>query len=433
MRICVAGTGYVGLVTGTCFADSGNAVTCIDSDASKIDMLQRGDVPIYEPGLKEMIERSVSEGRLAFGTDLGEAIRKSLVVFICVGTPSGSNGKADLSAVFDVAKEIADNLATYKLVVVKSTVPVGTTQKVAEVIRDRTDIDFDIANNPEFLKEGCAIADFTKPDRVVVGVEETRAGEILRDLYAPFLRTEKPFLVMRIPSSEMTKYAANCVLATKISMINEIANICERVGAQVDEVRRGIGHDSRIGFQFLFPGLGYGGSCFPKDVAAMISTARGVDYEPSLFAAADAVNAAQRRQFFEKIKLHFGGELSGKRIALWGIALKPGTDDIREAPAVDLIEWLLVEGATVSAHDRVAADRARDRFGDRIEISEKPEDSLQGANALVVATDWNEFRHPDFDDIFALMADKVVFDGRNLYDAEKLRGMGVTYYGVGRP
>ena len=433
MRICVVGAGYVGLVTGTCFADSGNAVTCVDKDASKIDMLQRGEVPIYEPGLKEMIERNVSEGRLAFATKLDAAIRNSLVVFICVGTPSGPDGKADLTAIFDVARDIADNMPTYKLVVVKSTVPVGTTQEVAEVIRGRTDVDFDIANNPEFLKEGCAIADFTKPDRVIVGVEETRAGEILRDLYSPFLRTEKPFLVMGIPSSEMTKYAANCVLATKISMINEIANICERVGAHVDEVRRGIGHDSRIGFQFLFPGLGYGGSCFPKDVAAMISMARDVNYEPALLAATHAVNTAQRRQFFEKIRSHFDGGLTGKRIALWGISFKPGTDDIREAPAIDLIEWLLAEGAVVSAHDRVAADRARERFGDRIEIAEKPEDAVRGANALVVATDWNEFRHPDFNDILALMAEKIIFDGRNLYDERKLRDMGATYYGVGRP
>ena len=433
MRICVVGTGYVGLVTGTCFADSGNTVICVDKDAAKIEMLKRGEVPIYEPGLKEMIQTNVHEGRLSFDTDLGKAIEASLVTFICVGTPSDPEGKADLSAIFAVAEEVARRLTAYKLIVVKSTVPIGTTQKVAELIRSRTDVDFDIANNPEFLKEGCAITDFTKPDRVVVGVEHERAGEILRDLYAPFLRTEKPFLVMNVPSSEMTKYAANCVLATKISMINEIANICEGVGADVNDVRRGIGHDSRIGFQFLFPGLGYGGSCFPKDVTAMVAAAEDVGYEARLFTATHEVNAAQRRRFFEKIVAHFDGTLRGKRIAMWGIAFKPGTDDIREAPAVSLIEWLLEAGAEVVAHDRVAAPNAKAQFGDRITIAETPDEAVEGAHALVVATDWNEFRHPDFSEILARMAGKVVFDGRNLYDAKKLRALGATYYGVGRP
>jgi len=433
VRICVVGTGYVGLVTGACLADSGNTVVCVDRDKRKIEMLRGGEVPIYEPGLKEMIEVNAAEGRLTFEEELGSAIAASLTVFICVGTPAGGDGKADLSQIMGVGEEIAGNMSTYKLVVMKSTVPVGTTAKVAELIRGRTEVDFDIASNPEFLKEGNALADFTKPDRVIVGVEHGRAGEILRDLYAPFLRTEKPFLVMDVASAEMTKYAANCVLATKISLINEIANICERVGANIDEVRRGIGHDTRIGFQLLFPGLGYGGSCFPKDVCAMIERARESGYDARLLKATHEVNAGQRRNFFAKIKDHFAGSLEGRLIAMWGISFKPGTDDIREAPAVDLAKWMLADGARIRLHDRVAAERAREAFGDRIEIAERPEEAVQGAEALVVSTDWNEYRHPDFEEIFRLMSGKAVFDGRNLYDAKRLRAMGAAYYGVGRP
>ena len=427
------GTGYVGLVTGACLADSGNTVVCVDKDAGKIEMLRRGEVPIYEPGLKEMIAVNASEGRLTFEQELGPAISRSLAVFICVGTPAGADGKADLSQIMSVGEEIAANMSTYKLVVMKSTVPVGTTARVAELIRERTEVDFDIASNPEFLKEGNALADFTKPDRVIVGVEHDRAGELMRDLYAPFLRTEKPFLVMDVASAEMTKYAANCVLATKISLINEIANICERVGANIDAVRRGIGHDTRIGFQFLFPRLGYGGSCFPKDVCAMIERAREAGYDAKLLKATHEVNAGQREGFFAKIKEHFGGALEGRLIAMWGISFKPGTDDIREAPAVDLAKWMLAEGARIRLHDRVAAERAREAFGEAIEIAERPEDAVRGAEALVVSTDWNEYRHPDFREILELMAEKAIFDGRNLYDAKQLRGMGVAYYGVGRP
>ena len=421
------------MVTGTCFADSGNSVICVDSDEGKTIALRRGEVPIYEPGLKELIERNAAEGRLSFTTALGEAIAGSLAVFICVGTPGDGEGRADLSQIFRVGEEIATKLERYKLVVMKSTVPVGTTRKLAEFIRSRTKVEFDIASNPEFLKEGNAIADFTKPDRVIVGVEHERAAEILRDLYAPYLRTEKPFLVMDIASAEMTKYAANCVLATKISLINEIANICERVGANIDDVRRGIGHDSRIGFQFLFPGLGYGGSCFPKDVHATVEFARAAGYDAQLLRATHEVNLRQRRDFFEKIRRHFGEKLSGRRIAVWGISFKPGTDDIREAPAVDLVTWMLAEGARIVLHDRVGAARARERFAEAVEIAERPEDAVRGAEALVVCTDWNEFRHPDFEAILKLMAKRVIFDGRNLYDARKLREMGVVYYGVGRP
>ncbi|MFH0962548.1 MAG: UDP-glucose/GDP-mannose dehydrogenase family protein [Planctomycetota bacterium] len=426
MRICVVGAGYVGLVTGTCFADSGNNVVCVDSDERKIGALRGGEVPIYEPGLKELIERNSAEGRLAFTTGLGKAIAESLAVFLCVGTPSDEEGKADLGQVFRVGEEIAAKLERYKLVVMKSTVPVGTTQKLAAFIRSRTKVDFDIASNPEFLKEGNAVADFTKPDRVIVGVEHERAGEILRDLYAPYLRTEKPFLVMDVASAEMTKYAANCVLATKISLINEIANICERVGANIDDVRRGIGHDSRIGFQFLFPGLGYGGSCFPKDVHATVQFARAAGYDAQLLRATHEVNLRQRRDFFEKIRGHFGGKLAGRRIAVWGISFKPGTDDIREAPAVDLVTWMLAEGARIALHDRVAAARARERFGEAVEIAERPEDAVRGAEALVVCTDWNEFRHPDFEAILKVMAKRAIFDGRNLYDAKKRRAMGAV-------
>jgi len=446
MRICMVGTGYVGLVTGTCFANSGNDVTCLDIDQQKINKLNQGISPIYEPGLDELIQRNVKSGRLHFTTDKETAYRRAELIFICVGTPSDESGHADLKYVLAAAGDIGDAIENApgdtggdpddrraKIIIVKSTVPVGTNDKVRAAISERTNKPFRMASNPEFLKEGAAINDFQKPDRVVIGVDDKGAGDRLRDLYDPFVRQGNPIFIMDIHSAEMVKYAANAMLATKISFINEIANLCEAYGADVDEVRRGMCSDRRIGNQFLYPGLGYGGSCFPKDVLACISMGTDKGTPTELLSSVHDVNQAQRRAFIAKLDTHFGqGGLKGKRIGVWGIAFKPGTDDIREAPAITIIQYLLEQGATVAAHDPVAHETAHGVFGDKITYCENDLDVLDKADALIICTDWAEFRHPDFERMAERMNAPVIFDGRNLYRLETMREYGFTYYSVGR-
>ena len=431
MKIAVIGTGYVGLVTGTCFAESGNRVTCVDKIVTKIDMLNRGEVPIYEPGLAELVHRNVRDGRLLFTTDLAAGIADAEVVFLAVGTPQGNDGGADLRGIWAVGEEVARALTSYKIIVTKSTVPVGTSAELARRMAEVTDIPFDVASNPEFLKEGTAIEDFTKPDRVVVGAHFSEVAEKIHELYAPFLRTERPYLFMTPESAEMTKYVANCFLATKISFINEMANLCESYGADINDVRKGIGHDQRIGFSFLFPGVGYGGSCFPKDIRAVIHMAKAVGHPATMMEGVDHVNELQKDVLASKLKSHFG-DLSGRSIAIWGLAFKPRTDDIREAPALVLIDALLASGCLVSAHDPEALDNVREIYGDRITYCRHKYDCLKGADALVIATEWNEFRNPDFDEMRGLLKTPVIFDGRNLYDPERMAEYGFTYYGIGR-
>jgi len=433
MKIAVVGVGYVGLVTGVCLAESGNDVICVDIDEEKINKLSRGEIPFYEPGLEELLNRNVKEERLRFTTSLEEGVQGSLLIFICVGTPPKEDGSADLSAVFTVAEGIGKAMNGYKIIITKSTVPVGTTRRVQEIISSLTEHEFDVVANPEFLKEGNAVNDFMKPDRVVIGVEDVRVAEIMKELYAPFVRTENPIIIMDIESAEMTKYAANALLATKISFMNEIANLCELVGADVEMVRKGVGADRRIGYQFLFPGVGYGGSCFPKDVKALIKLAESYGHELKIAKAVDEVNFAQRERFFQKIFDHFVGNLEGKKIAVWGLAFKPGTDDMREAPSITIINKLLEHGAEVHAHDPKAMDTARSIFSNRISYYDNYYDPLNGADALVLITEWPEFRNPDFEKIKELMKNPVVFDGRNIYDPAKLRKLGFTYYGIGRP
>jgi UDPglucose 6-dehydrogenase len=435
VKIAVVGTGYVGLVTGTCLAESGNDVVCIDKLASKIEGLKKGIIPIYEPGLAELVHRNSRDERLKFATSLADGIADAELVFIAVGTPQGDDGGADLSGVFAVAEELARNLDRGyrpKIIITKSTVPVGTNAEIARRMKAITDVPFDVASNPEFLKEGAAIEDFAKPDRVVVGVRRAEVAEKLRELYAPFLRTDRPFLVMSPESSEMTKYVANCMLATKISFINEMANLCESYGADINDVRRGIGHDQRIGFHFLHPGVGYGGSCFPKDVRAAIHMARSKGMSSRLMDAVDEVNEAQKSVLGTKISHHFGGDLAGKTIAVWGIAFKPRTDDIREAPALVLFDTLLAAGAHVRAHDPEAIANARELYGDRVTFCDRPYGCLEGADALAIATEWNEFRAPDFEVLKRLMTQPVIFDGRNLYEPARMKELGIHYYGIGR-
>ncbi len=431
MHITILGTGYVGLVTGTCLADSGNEVTCVDIDPGKIERLNRGEVPIYEPGLEEMIRRNVKAERLAFTTSPAAAVARAKLVFIAVGTPQSDDGAADLRYVFSAAESIAPHLRGEAVVVVKSTVPVGTNRAVAQRLRELTGRDVDVASNPEFLKEGCAVEDFTRPDRVVVGVTRPEVADVLHELYKPFLRTEHPFLVMGLESAEMTKYVANCLLATKISFINEMANLCERVGADINDVRRGIGHDQRIGFAFLFPGVGYGGSCFPKDVRATMRVAEQHGVEPRILQAVDDVNNRQKHVLFEKLTRRFGTDLTGRKIAVWGLAFKPRTDDIREAPALVLIDELLGAGAEVHVHDPEAMDNVRRQLGDRIAYHAHHYDALAGADALVDCTDWNEYRNPDFDYMRHKMRSPVICDGRNLWQPDKMSARGFEYSGIG--
>lgn len=432
MRIAVVGTGYVGLVTGTCFAESGNHVTCIDVDAAKIARLNEGEIPIYEPGLAELVEHNSEAKRLHFTTDLPGAVRKAKLVFLAVGTPSAADGSADLRVLWRVVDEIAPHLAADAIVVTKSTVPVGTNSEIYRRLKERTGRDCDVASNPEFLKEGAAIDDFMKPDRVVVGVRRPEPGEVLRELYAPFLRTEKPFLVMSPESAEMTKYVANALLATKISFINEMANLCERMEADINDVRRGIGHDSRIGFAFLFPGVGYGGSCFPKDVRALTTLARQAGVEPRILEAVDAVNTHQKTTMPDKIERHFGGNLAGRTVAIWGLSFKPRTDDIREAPALVLIDRLLAGGAKVQVHDPEAMENVRALYGDKLSYAEQPYGALEGAEVLAIMTEWKEFLQPDFEQMRSLMKSSVIFDGRNLYSRGQMKSAGFEYHSVGR-
>jgi UDPglucose 6-dehydrogenase len=433
VKLCVVGTGYVGLVAGTCFAESGNDVVCVDIDAEKVARLQQGIIPIYEPGLEELIKRNVAEGRLTFSTDLKSAVRHSLVCFIAVGTPPGQDGGADLAAVMHVAAEIARAMDGYRVIIDKSTVPVGTAARVRETVAAHTSHPFDVVSNPEFLKEGAAVDDFMKPDRVVIGSDSPKASDLMKELYSPFVRTERPIVIMSPASAEMTKYAANAMLAARISLMNEFANLCENVGADVDDVRRGVGFDRRIGHHFLFPGVGYGGSCFPKDVKAVIRSANehGLDFR--MLHAAEEVNERQKRTLVDKVKAHFGAHLRGKRFAVWGLAFKPRTDDMREAPAITIIEELLAAGAEVHAHDPEALTEARRLFADRVHYYRVNYDALEGADALLVVTEWNEFRRPDFDRMRRLMKQPLVFDGRNIYDPNEMRQRGFTYYSVGRP
>ena len=432
MRIAVVGTGYVGLVTGTCFANSGNTVTCLDINADKIARLNRGEIPIYEPGLEELVVRSAKAGRLLFTTDTATAIRAAQVVFLAVGTPPSADGSADLSSLWKVVDSIAPHLDPEAVVVTKSTVPVGTCAGIEERLKERTGRECQVASNPEFLKEGAAIDDFQKPDRVVVGVRSAAVGEILRSLYKPFLRTEHPFLVMSPESSEMTKYVANSLLATKISFINEVANLCERMEADIDDVRRGIGHDTRIGFSFLFPGVGYGGSCFPKDVQALAAMARDKGVAHRILTAVHETNLAQKQVLGEKIVAHFGGQLAGRRIAVWGLAFKPRTDDVRDAPALDLLDQLLAGGAQVTVYDPEAMAHVKAIHGDRLTYAAGAMEALDGAECLAIVTEWGDFRHPDFAEMVRRMRSPTIFDGRNLYAPEEMRSRGFVYHSIGR-
>jgi UDPglucose 6-dehydrogenase len=432
MRIAVIGTGYVGLVAGTCFAESGNTVTCVDIDEKKIRRLKDGDVPIYEPGLEELLRRNLADGRLKFTTSYAEAIPGAEVAFIAVGTPSGEDGSADLKYVLEAARAIARHMNGYLVVVDKSTVPVGTAKKVEQAMREETRHPFDVVSNPEFLKEGAAIDDFLKPDRVVIGSESPRAREVMEVLYAPFVRTGNPIIHMDRVSAELTKYAANAMLATRISFMNEIANICSLVGASVDQVRKGIGTDARIGSRFLFAGLGYGGSCFPKDVKAVVHTSSELGYDFRILQAVEQVNERQKRLLFERIHQHFGGKLAGKRFAIWGLSFKPNTDDMREAPALVVVQALLEAGARVRVYDPEAMQECRTHhFKDRIEYAANPMDAIQGAHGLVLITEWNEFRNPNFDEVKLALAEPVIFDGRNIYPRRVLERLGFTYYGIG--
>jgi len=436
MRIAVVGTGYVGLVTGTCFAEVGIDVTCIDIDLKKIENLKKGILPIYEPGLEEMVARNTQKERLSFSNELAPSIQGCDVAFIAVGTPPGEDGSADLKYVLAVARSIGQNMNDYIVVVTKSTVPVGTANKVRAAIEEEleargVDIPFDVASNPEFLKEGAAIEDFLKPDRIVVGVASERGQEVMKKLYKPFLMNGHPLIFMDIPSAEMTKYAANAMLATKISFMNDIANLCEIMGADVNMVRKGIGSDVRIGNKFIYPGIGYGGSCFPKDVKALIKTASENGYEMKVLKSVEDVNENQKSVLYNKIYSHFSGDLAGKTFAIWGLSFKPKTDDMREAPSLVIIQKLLEQGAKVRAYDPVAMKEAEHTLGDSIEYGKDEYETLIDADALLLVTEWPEFRSPNFNVVSKLMKDKVVFDGRNIYDAADMNERGFTYYGIG--
>jgi UDPglucose 6-dehydrogenase len=432
MNVAIVGTGYVGLVAGACFAESGNDVVCVDKDTAKVAALKSGAIPIYEPGLTELVERNVRDERLAFTTDLESAVRKSFVIFIAVGTPPSSNGAADLSAVFAVASAIGKAMDRYKIIVTKSTVPVGTTERVRELIRQETNQVFDVVSNPEFLKQGAAVEDFMKPDRVVIGADEVRAAEVLRELYAPFVRTGSPVLNVGVRTAEMLKYAANSFLAARISFMNEIANLCEAVGADVDMIRKGLALDSRIGPAFLFPGVGYGGSCFPKDTRALIQTGREHSSPMRILEAVETVNLEQASRFVDKVLRHFGPDLRGKRLAVWGLAFKPRTNDMRDAPAIIIIQRLLEAGATISAYDPEATEEARRIFGNRIELCANNYVALEGSDALLLVTEWQAFRNPNYERMLKSMRQPTIFDGRNIFDPGHLKEAGFTYFGIGR-
>jgi UDPglucose 6-dehydrogenase len=433
MKIAVVGSGYVGLVLGACLAENGNNVVCVDKDEAKVDTLNRGGIPIYEPGLEEMVRRNVHEERLTFTTDLARSVQASEIVFIAVGTPQGEDGAADLQHVLGVARDVGRAINKYTVIVDKSTVPVGTAGKVRATIAAETTQTFSVVSNPEFLKQGAAIEDFMKPDRVVIGVEDKddRAAGLMRELYGPFTRTGAPILTMSTASAELCKYAANSILASRISFMNEIANVCELVGADVDHVRKAIGSDRRIGMSFLFPGVGYGGSCFPKDVKALLRSSEDKGYDFRILRAVEAVNESQKERLVEKMSAHFPN-LAGRTIALWGLAFKPRTDDMREAPAIPIVHRLLERGAVVKAYDPAAGPVAKRIFNGRIALCEKSYDALVDADALAIVTEWNEFREPDFHKMLSLMKSPVVFDGRNIYSPEQMRALGFTYFSIGR-
>lgn len=436
MKVAIVGTGYVGLVTGTCFAEVGMDVTCIDIDQNKIDNLHKGILPIYEPGLDEMVKRNVDKKRLHFSTSLKDSIQGAEVVFIAVGTPPDEDGSADLKYVLAVAASVGEHMTHPLVIVTKSTVPVSTAEKVRKALQEQLDkrgskLDFYVASNPEFLKEGAAIEDFMKPDRIVVGVDRPEAEDLMRKLYKPFLMNGHPIYFMDIPSAEMTKYAANAMLATKISFMNDIANLCEIMGADVNMVRKGIGSDARIGTKFIYPGVGYGGSCFPKDVKALIKTAKENNYNMRILDAVEHVNESQKEVLFNKVKKHFGGDLKGKKFALWGLSFKPKTDDMREAPSLVIIEKLLKEGASVVAYDPVAMKEAKHTLKDTIEYATDMYDTLNDADALLIVTEWPEFRAPDFDEISKRLKQKALFDGRNIFDPQDMKKIGYSYYCIG--
>jgi UDPglucose 6-dehydrogenase len=432
MNITVVGTGYVGLVTGTCFAETGNNVTCVDIDQNKVTKLSSGQITIYEPGLEKIFLRNLNDQRLVFTTDLAEAIQVADIIFLALPTPPGADGSADLKYILGVADYLGEILTRYTVIVNKSTVPVGTAEKVRAAIRQNYTGDFDVVSNPEFLREGVAVDDFMKPDRVVVGTTSERAIHVMTELYAPYVRQGNPVIFMDESSAELTKYAANSFLATKISFMNEISQLCERLGADVNMVRRGIGSDERIGKRFLFPGIGYGGSCFPKDVQALIKSAQEVDYDFAILEAVEKVNAIQKMHLVEKMKAFYKGDLQGKHFALWGLAFKPNTDDIREAPALSIIAALQSLGATITAYDPEAMPAVRGLLGDSIRYAENPYEALAGADALVIATEWSEFRTPDFNRMDITLLNKVIFDGRNLFDIPKMQALGYYYESIGR-
>ena len=432
MKITVIGTGYVGLVTGTCFAETGNKVTCMDIDKAKVDKLSSGQITIYEPGLEKIFLRNTKEGRLVFTTNLEEVLEASEIIFLALPTPPGADGSADLKYVLGVADQMGKLMKGYKVVVNKSTVPVGTADKVREAIAKNYKGEFDVVSNPEFLREGVAVEDFMKPDRVVIGTKSEQAKKVMTELYAPFVRQGNPLIFMDERSSELTKYAANSFLATKISFMNEIAQLCERMGADVDMVRRGIGSDDRIGKRFLFPGIGYGGSCFPKDVQALVKSSNEVNYDFEILKAVEKVNALQKLHLVNKINTYFKNDLQGKKIALWGLAFKPNTDDIRDAPAIDMINALTAAGATITAYDPEAMPNVKNKIGDKIKYASNQYEALAGADILVIATEWSEFRTPDFEIIEKELPSKVIFDGRNLFDVAKMKEMGYHYESIGR-
>lgn len=433
MKITVIGTGYVGLVTGTCFAETGNEVVCVDIDENKVERLRGGEVIIYEPGLNTIFERNIRENRLTFTTDAETAVQQAEIIFLALPTPPGADGSADLSYVLNFAAQLGEWIRDYKVIVDKSTVPVGTADKVSAVIREKTDVPFDVVSNPEFLREGSAVEDFLRPDRVVVGTSSERARKVMEKLYEPFVRQGNPIIFMDERSAEMTKYAANSYLATRISFMNEIANLCEKMGANVDMVRLGIGSDTRIGKRFLFPGVGYGGSCFPKDVQALARTSREHEYDFRILNAVMDVNEYQKETIVHKVARYFGGDLKGKRLAVWGLAFKPNTDDIREAPALTIIDDFLEMGATIRAFDPEAMANVKKSVGNRIEYAQNMYDALEGADALVLVTEWSEFRNPNFDRISAALKHKVIFDGRNVFDLQQMKEKGYYYESVGRP